>query len=182
MQDQTVSNREAFESCHLRQQPPTAFYGHRIYSSTDNIYHAALLKNHPLKFKSRQKLPSSSKILAWIQPCICLHFTPLGLLGKTVGDWKPWSDQNCLGHTKGSSFVHHPKQPPNRFPPPLLFLFSTSGIQPREVEVWLSLLCFNMFHAFQLLTSSIWEIAKCDGMNINSAWVMSLKRHRSCLK
>lgn len=89
----------------------------------DNIYHAALLKNHPLKFKSRQKLPSSSKILAWIQPCICLHFTPLGLLGKTVGDWKPWSDQNCLGHTKGSSFVHHPKQAPNRFPPLTFSLF-----------------------------------------------------------
>lgn len=55
MQDQTVSNREAFESCHLRQQPPTAFYGHRIYSSTDNIYHAALLKKSSPKIQITAK-------------------------------------------------------------------------------------------------------------------------------
>ena len=139
-----------------------------------NVYHEVSWekKNPLLKFKTWQKLQSSSTILAWTQPCICLHFSPPGRLGKTVGDWKPWSDQNCLDYTKGNFFVPLPKPAPNLS----FFPFET---RPGEVEVWLllSMLCPNMFHAFQLLTSSIWEMGKRDGVNINRAGVMSLKRH-----
>ena len=145
---------------HPIQEPLEACYGCTICPLTDTY---SPFKNHPLKIKTATFLQN----LSMNHPCFCLHFSPLGPLRETVGDLKPWNNQKCQDHTKASLFVPLPKWAPNPF-------FFPSGTQPREVKVWLLLcmLCSNMFHAFQLLTSSIWEMAKCDGVNINRAWVV----------
>lgn len=46
-------------------------------------------KKHLLKFKQWQKKKAIIlQNLGMNHPCICLHFSPLGPLGKTVGDLK----------------------------------------------------------------------------------------------
>lgn len=108
------------------------------------------------------------KTLSWREnrQSICLRFSPLSRQGETVWDLRAMKQAKKLpGPNDGSFFVPSPKKQAPPCPPP-----SPRAWERAEVSRSMAASCSNVFHAFQLLTSSVWKRRpECDGPNVNRA-------------